>query len=119
MEKICMFSMVLLWSLAGSVMGCCAMAGSVVNANRRIHIPTPSPKDGDKGGAPRVEVREERRPTRAKPLRMGHRAGAGYPPLPLILVFMELRTVSAQSIERAGVIRILLRNKDLANLITA
>src|SRR5450631_4441411 len=50
MEKACMFSMVLLWSLAGSVMGCWDNKGTV-NTNQSA---------------------ETKRPTRAKEARMGH-----------------------------------------------
>src|ERR1035441_2017389 len=105
MEKDCMFSTVLLWSLAESVMGCRARAAPVIN---RIRIPA-------------REFRVSSFKFRGKHVfptwecvgRMGVP-----PPPPLILIFMELRTVSAQSIERMGVTWILFQNKDLANVMT-
>src|ERR1017187_1722467 len=78
MEKDCMFSTVLLWSLAESVMGCWARAAPVINRNK----------------TPAREFRVSSSKFRGKHVfptwecvgRMG------VPPPPhLILVFMELR----------------------------
>src|ERR1017187_4193435 len=105
MEKVCMFSMVLLWRLAGSVRGCWAMAAPAINRIRIV--------------ASEFRVSSFKfRENQAYPIREGVGRTGVPPPPPLILVFMELRTVSAQSIERVRVIWKLLRNKDLANVMT-
>src|ERR1017187_8494303 len=131
MEKVCMFSTVLVWSLAGSVMGCWAMAGGVATIQRIAVSKTHTFQRRECVGhpAPTFLVRGERRPTRRlrRPTHSktgnvwGTRlsAGAGYPPPPRILVFMKLRTVSAQTIVRMGVIWKVFRNKDLAEDMTA
>src|SRR5664279_4509425 len=117
MEKLCMFSIVLLWSLVGSVMGCWANSGtaarsrraqkSTPDATRSVRTPTLSRKRG-KDGAPTFLEAVGKRPTQAKAACVGHphpAASVGlmeYPlpsPPPRNLVFMELRTVPAQSIE--------------------
>src|ERR1017187_2087167 len=106
MEKVCMFSMVLLWSLAGSVRGCWARAAVVISRTR-----TPTRKF-------RVSSFKFRENHVFATWEFVGQLGVPPPP-PLVIVFMELRTVSAQSLERVGVIWILLRNKDLAKNMTA
>src|SRR5664279_308982 len=94
------------WERSGTAARSRRAQKSTPDASRSVRTPT-LPQERGKDGAPTFLVREEKRPTRATPARMGHPASVGlmgYPPPPRILVFMELRTVSAQSIVRVGVI---------------
>src|SRR5271165_5772077 len=81
MEKFCMFSTVLLWSLVGSVMGCWERSGmaarsgraqiSTPEGTRSARTPTFSQKR-EKHGAPTFLEAVGKRPTQAKAACVGH-----------------------------------------------
>src|SRR5271165_3578501 len=101
MVKFCMFSRLRLWSLVGSVRGCWARAAPVIN---RTRIPTREFRVSS------FKFRENH----PFPIReyVGHPGVP--PPPPRIFVFNEVRTFSAQNIERVRVTRKIFWNKDLA-----